>query len=91
MEQSVGVSQWGEDVDWGPAELSFPESQQGAEWGCCAVGAPAVLMPGEPAVWGDYGHPTALQKGKWGAIVILGSARTGANLTWIGQMALPVW
>lgn len=38
-------------------------------------------------MWGDCGHPTALQEGKWGAIVILGSARAGAGLTWIGQMA----
>lgn len=28
MEQSGGVGQWGEDVDWGPAELSPPESEQ---------------------------------------------------------------
>lgn len=60
------MNQWGEDVDWGPIEPSPPESEQGAEWGCCAVGGPAVLVLGGPAVWEDCGHPTALQEGKWG-------------------------
>lgn len=60
------MNQWGEDVDLGPTELSPPESEQGAEWACCAAEGPVVLVPGGPAVWGDCGHPTVLQEGKWG-------------------------
>lgn len=66
MEWSVGVNQWGDDVDWGPTELSPPESEQGAEWGCCAFGGPAVLVPGEPAVWGDCGTPLRFRRGNGG-------------------------
>lgn len=41
------------------------------------------------SVLGDRDHPTVLLKGKLGPVAVLGSTRTGASLTWLGQTVLP--
>ena len=62
----------------------------GAGWGVKRAGARGsccLSARGLQRVWGDHGHPTMLLEGKWGPMVMLGSAGTGASLTCLGQTA----
>lgn len=66
MEGSVGVNQWGEDVGWGPTELSPPESEQGGEGGAVQLGILQCSCRGDLLCGETVGTPVHFRRGNGG-------------------------